>query len=144
MFKWHGRARHLKCGSAWQQRRQELHAKFTESIKDVQEKMDLQDKERIKQAEENDKLREQLQSFLDQYEVNRSAHHVHISNVHPTWPLLLLTEENHAGSGEALRTSVEAERFGVPGLSAQSAVVCVRTEKLIAIGVSDNVLPAVY
>lgn len=50
-------------------RRQEIHQKFSDSIKDVQEKMDAQDKERMKQAEENEKLREQLQSFLNQYEV---------------------------------------------------------------------------
>ncbi len=31
--------------------------------------MEQQDKDRIKQAEENEKLREQLQSFLNQYEV---------------------------------------------------------------------------
>lgn len=41
-----------------------------------QEKMEVQDQERMKQATENDKLREQLQNFISQYEV-REKHFEH-------------------------------------------------------------------
>lgn len=57
-------------------KRAELSAKFSESIKDVQEKLQTHDEERVKQGEENTKLREQLQSFINQYEV-RDKHFEH-------------------------------------------------------------------
>lgn len=51
-------------------RRKEQAERFSASIKDVQEKMEVQDQERMKQAEENDKLREQLKNFISQYEAS--------------------------------------------------------------------------
>lgn len=59
-----------------QRKRQELSEKFSETIKDVQNKIANHDEERVKQDQENIKLREQLQSFINQYEV-RDKHFEH-------------------------------------------------------------------
>lgn len=59
-----------------QEKRKELSDKFSESIKDVQDKIANHDEERQKQDQENTKLREQLQSFISQYEV-RDKHFEH-------------------------------------------------------------------
>ena len=57
-------------------KRQELSDRFNDTIKDVQGKISNQEEERQKQVEENTKLREQLQNFLNQYEV-RDKHFEH-------------------------------------------------------------------
>ena len=59
-----------------QEKRKELSDRFSETIKDVQDKIASHDEERQKQDQENTKLREQLQSFLNQYEV-RDKHFEH-------------------------------------------------------------------
>ena len=58
------------------QKRAELSAKFSETIKDVQDKIASHDEDRQKQDQENVKLREQLQSFISQYEA-RDKHFEH-------------------------------------------------------------------
>ena len=57
-------------------KRQELSAKFQDTIKDVSTKLDAQGEDRIKQFEENDQLREKLKNFADQYEL-REQHFAH-------------------------------------------------------------------
>jgi hypothetical protein len=57
-------------------KRQELNDKFSDTIKDIQDKIANHDEERTKQDQENTKLREQLQSFISQYEV-RDKHFEH-------------------------------------------------------------------
>uniref|UniRef100_A0A7S4MZK8 Uncharacterized protein n=1 Tax=Guillardia theta TaxID=55529 RepID=A0A7S4MZK8_GUITH len=52
-----------------QKRRNELSEKFHVTIKDVQEKMEQQEKNRLAEAEESDKLREKLREFISKYEV---------------------------------------------------------------------------
>jgi hypothetical protein len=59
-----------------QQKRKELSDRFSETIKDVQDKIASHDEERQKQDQENIRMREQLQSFLNQYEV-RDKHFEH-------------------------------------------------------------------
>jgi len=58
------------------EKRKELSEKFSATIKDVQDKISNHDEERQKQDQENIKLREQLQSFISQYEV-RDKHFEH-------------------------------------------------------------------
>ncbi len=66
-----------------QQKRKELSDRFSETIKDVQEKIASHDEERQKQDQENIRMREQLQSFLDQYEVRDKhfEHQLHAKNL---------------------------------------------------------------
>eukprot|EP00960_Hanusia_phi_P062677 765231-Hanusia_phi.AAC.1 len=52
-----------------QKKRNELSEKFHVAIKDIQEKMEQQEKNRLTEAEETDKLREKLRDFIGKYEV---------------------------------------------------------------------------
>eukprot|EP00961_Rhodomonas_salina_P020545 276500-Rhodomonas_salina.1 len=77
--------------------------------------MDAQDKERMKQAEENEKLREQLQSFLNQYEV------LHTAGPAPSNRSKQVLTSRCAGPGKALRATIEAKGFGGSGTFALTA-----------------------
>uniref|UniRef100_A0A7S0TUC5 Uncharacterized protein n=1 Tax=Hemiselmis andersenii TaxID=464988 RepID=A0A7S0TUC5_HEMAN len=54
-------------------RTKEMADKFSHSILDIQSKIEAQDGERLKDRQDNEKLREQLKSFLAQYDTREEA-----------------------------------------------------------------------
>ena len=103
-------------------KRQELSDRFNDTIKDVQGKISNQEEERQKQVEENTKLREQLQNFLNQYEV-RDKHFEH--QLHAKDLEQQLANAKLAQSEELCKKALErAEHFRYFSLFVDTEISC--------------------